>query len=254
MANTKFAFIGGGSLQWGPQLMTDIALTPGLENSHVSLYDLNAELVEMMLHLGQVIGQQTGTGLQVSAETDRKRALEGADFVIFCIAQGGLAAMQADIEIPWRHGIAQPVGDTIGPGGISRALRHIPVVVEVAQEMESLCPDAWLLNLTDPMTTICRAVTKTTRIRAIGLCHEMHGVKRSLATLLNVDYAAIQVRAAGVNHLPWILHMDIDGENGFDLLHRWIDEHGVFARASEGMNSDSIQRLSRPLCRQVLPI
>ena len=239
MADAKFAFIGGGSLQWAPQLMTDIALTPGLENSHIALFDIDAGLADMQLQMGTLIGKETNSGLQVTVEQDCKQALEGADFVIFCIAQGGLDAMQADIEIPWKYGIAQSVGDTVGPGGISRALRHIPVVVDVAKDMETLCPDAWMLNLTNPMTTICRAVTKVTKIRAIGLCHEMHGVKRSLSGLFDVDYDAIRVHAAGVNHLPWILQMDIDGKDGFEMLRAWIDENGVFAKAGEDMNSDA---------------
>ncbi|NOZ27921.1 MAG: hypothetical protein GXP39_07705 [Chloroflexi bacterium] len=236
MSGVKFAFIGGGSLQWAPKLLTDIALTPGLEGSRVDLYDINAELAEMMQQLGRRIAEEAGTGMQVRVAGERKSALEGADFVIFCIAQGGLEAMRHDIEIPWRYGIAQPVGDTVGPGGISRALRHIPVVVEIAREMESLCPDAWLLNLTNPMTTICRAVTKATSIRTIGLCHEMHGVKRHLSGILGMPYEAIRVRAAGVNHLPWILQMSIDGRDGFELLRGWIAENGVFRFASEGLD------------------
>ncbi|HEY65202.1 MAG TPA: hypothetical protein G4O02_11590 [Caldilineae bacterium] len=236
MTGVKFAFIGGGSLQWAPKLLTDIALTPGLEGSQVDLYDINAELSGMMERLGQLISEKAGTGMQVRAVNERKAALEGADFVIFCIAQGGLEAMRHDLEIPWRYGIAQPVGDTVGPGGISRALRHIPVVVEIAREMESLCPDAWLLNLTNPMTTICRAVTKATSIRTIGLCHEMHGVKRHLSAILDVPYEAIKVRAAGVNHLPWILEMTIDGRDGFEMLREWIDRNGVFRFANEGLD------------------
>ncbi len=235
MPNLKFAFIGGGSLQWAPTLLTDIALTPGLEGSQVYLYDVNMELAEMMQRLGQLISEKADTGMQVFIATERKQALEGADFVIFCIAQGGLEAMRHDLEIPWRYGIAQSVGDTIGPGGISRALRHIPVVIELAREMESLCPEAWLLNLTNPMTTICRAVTKTTSIRTIGLCHEMHGVKRHLSQILDVPYEAIQVRAAGLNHLPWIVDMRIDGRDGFEMLREWIAENGVFRFAQEGL-------------------
>ncbi|MCD6291171.1 MAG: hypothetical protein J7M34_11760 [Anaerolineae bacterium] len=240
MADIKFAFIGGGSLQWAPKLLTDIALTPGLEGSQVILYDINHDLMAMMEQLGQRIAQQTGTGMEVTAVSERKAALDGADFVIFCIAQGGLEAMRHDLEIPWRYGIAQSVGDTVGPGGISRALRHIPVVINVAREMEEVCPDAWMLNLTNPMTTICRAVTKETSIRTIGLCHEMHGVKHHLSRLFGVPDEAIKVRAGGVNHLAWILQMTIDGRDGFEMLREWIAENGIFRFANEGLENSAL--------------
>ena len=235
MPGPQFAFIGGGSLQWAPKLLADIALTPGLEGSRVILYDINAELADLMLALGQRIAAQTKAGLQVEVAAERGAALDGADFVIFCIAHGGLAATRHDLEIPWRYGIAQSVGDTVGPGGLARALRHLPVAVDLAREMEARCPGAWLLNLTNPMTTICRAVTKSTSIRAIGLCHEMHGVKQHLSQLLEAPADAIEVRAAGVNHLPWILEMTVDGRDGFELLRAWIARHGIFHFAREGL-------------------
>ena len=161
----KIAFIGGGSMQWTALLTIDLALTDALAGATLVLHDIDAGALELMTRAAERITTQLGRDLPIEATTDRAEALRGADFVILCVAIGGLAAMRNDLAIPWRYGVAQSVGDTVGPGGLARGLRHIPFAVQVAREMEQLCPHAWLLNLTNPMTTICRAVTRATSIR-----------------------------------------------------------------------------------------
>ena len=104
--------------------------------------------------------------------------------------------MRHDLEIPERHGIKQSVGDTVGPGGIMRALRNIPVLVGIARDMEEICPDAWMLNITNPMTTLCRAVTRETTIKTVGLCHEITGAQFTLSLLLDVDFRELRLRAS----------------------------------------------------------
>ena len=126
--------------------------------------------------------------------------------------------MRHDLEIPERHGIKQSVGDTVGPGGIMRALRNIPVLVDIARDMEELCPDAWMLNITNPMTTLCRAVTRETTIKTVGLCHEIAGAQFALSLLLDVDFRDLDFEVVGVNHLPIITTLRVDGEDGFDRL------------------------------------
>jgi len=167
----KIAFVGGGSVQWTPKLVTDMALTETLASANLALHDIDADALELLTRACERIVGQVGGNLQVTATLDRAEALRGADFVILCVAIGGLAAVRNDLEIPERYGIYQPVGDTVGPGGLARGLRHIPFAVQVAREMEQLCPHAWMLNLTNPMTTICRGMIRTTNIRTIGLCH-----------------------------------------------------------------------------------
>jgi alpha-galactosidase/6-phospho-beta-glucosidase family protein len=150
-------------------------------------------------------------------------ALQGADFVILTISTGALEAMRHDIEIPEKYGIYQSVGDTVGPGGLARALRNIPVVVSIAQRMDEICPNAWLLNYTNPMTTLTRAVNQQSYIKTIGLCHELIGVRNRLAHMLSVSPAQIKTNVAGINHLIWILGMSIDGVDAFprlDCTHR----------------------------------
>ena len=229
----KIAFIGGGSMQWTALLTTDLALTDTLAGATLVLHDIDASALGLMTRAAERITVQLGRDLPIEATTDRAEALRGADFVILCVAIGGLAAMRNDLAIPWRYGVAQSVGDTVGPGGLARGLRHIPFAVQVAREIEQLCPNAWLLNLTNPMTTICRAVTHATSVRTIGLCHEVGGVRHNLAKLFDVAPAAIEMSVGGINHLPALLHFTVDGIDGVPLLRAWLAEHGPFAWAGQ---------------------
>jgi len=233
MPAVKIAFIGGGSAHWVPVLTADLVLTTELSGSHIVLYDIDLEALELTCPLARRIAGEAGTGWHISATTDKDAALDGADYVIFCIRVGGVEAMRADLEIPLRYGIHQTVGDTVGPGGLSRALRHIPVAVEIAREMERRCPKAWLINLTNPMTTICRAVTKTTPVPTIGLCHEMAGVISRIAAILEVEEKELSLKAAGINHFVWILEMRARGRDGFALLREYLAEHSPFEFVTE---------------------
>jgi len=226
---TKIALIGGGSVQWTPKLVTDIALTKTLASTHLVLHDIDSEGLELLTRACSRIVQQADGSLHITATTDRAEALKSADFVILCVGIGGLLAMRNDLEIPERYGIYQPVGDTVGPGGLARGLRHIPFAVQVARDMERLCSDAWLLNLTNPMTTICRGITRATGIRIIGLCHEITSVRNHLASLLEVPVETMVLEVAGINHLPVILRLNIDGRDGELMLRDWMAEHGTFA-------------------------
>lgn len=229
----KIAFIGGGSVQWTPKLTVDMALNPTLAGAELALHDVDADALDLLRRAASRIVAETGGSLRVTATTDRATALRAADFVILCVAIGGLAAMQNDLDIPERHGIAQSVGDTVGPGGLARALRNVPFAVQVAREMEQLCPDAWLLNLTNPMTTICRGVTRATGVRTIGLCHEVDGVRRRLSSILGVPAERITLEVAGINHLPVILRFVAAGRDGYALLRDWLAVNGPFAFADQ---------------------
>jgi len=228
MATVKIVVVGGGSAHWIPTIATDLALTPGLEGSHLTLYDIDSKALGLTLPLAQRIVEEAGTSWRVTATTDRSTALNKAHYVLLAIRVGGVEAMKADLEIPLRYGIRQSVGDTVGPGGVSRALRHIPVAVDLAKEMERLCPDAWLINLTNPMATICRAVTKVTNIRTVGLCHEVTDSLERLATCLGTNKDDIQVQIAGINHFPWVVRLRIDGRDGFTLLREYLEQHSPF--------------------------
>ena len=136
------------------------------------------------------------------------------------ITTGGFASMAHDLDIPSRYGVRQSVGDTCGPGGINRSLRNIPVLLDIARDMETQCPDAWLLNLTNPMTCLTRAINKQTSIKAVGLCHEVVIMSWMVAIALGIPAEEVGFTITGVNHLPWITELTVSGDDGFDALRR----------------------------------
>jgi alpha-galactosidase/6-phospho-beta-glucosidase family protein len=234
MSVKKIAFIGGGSVQWTLKLATDIALNETLAGADLVLHDIDVEALDLLTRACQRMVEQVQESLHVTGTRNREEALRDADFVILCVGIGGLPAMRNDLEIPQRYGIYQSVGDTVGPGGLARGLRHIPFAVQVAREMERLCPDAWLLNITNPMTTICRGVARAAGIRVIGLCHEVDNFRRKhLTQLFQVPADAIALDVAGINHLPVILHMSVGGRDGLSLLRAWLAEHSLYEFTAE---------------------
>ena len=219
----RIAIVGGGSHQWAPTLVTDMAGRGALQDAHIVLDDIDAARLPRMAAYVEHVARVRQIPMTVSTTTDQRAALDGADYVVVNISTGGFASMRHDLEIPARHGIHQPVGDTVGPGGVSRALRNIPVLLGIARDIEELCPHAWLLNLTNPMTTLCRAVTRETSVRTVGLCHEITITRFYLSLLLDADFRSIEPVITGVNHLPVITELRIDGERGGDGLAQLAD-------------------------------
>lgn len=226
MTDTRICFIGGGSYNWMPKLLGDLALTPDLAGS-VVLHDLNATALDDIRRYGQRVFERTGSHFNIETTTDLDRALDGAQFVVVTITTGGLDTMALDLDIPERYGVFQSVGDTVGPGGLSRALRNVPVLVGIAQAMERRCPEAWMLNLTNPLTVLTRAVTLTTRIKAMGLCHELFGVRGALMRQFGASVDDFEMNVAGVNHLIWILNMTIRGRDGLQMVREMAAEGGT---------------------------
>jgi len=214
----RIVIIGGASLQWVPKLFLDIVNMPSLAESELVLQDINPDPLPAMADFVRHVNGLKGAGITVSTTTDRREALEGANYVVVCISTGAFESMRHDLEIPERHGIKQAVGDTVGPGGIMRALRNIPVLVAIARDMEEICPTAWMLNITNPMTTLCRAVTRETSVKTVGLCHEVTGAQFTLSQILDVDFRSFDFEVVGVNHLPIITKLFVDGENAMDRL------------------------------------
>ena len=214
----RITIIGGGSTHWTPTLLVDFANTPSLTDVDVVLMDLDPDSLPPALKVAEHIAERRGIGMTARATTELPDALNGADFVISAFSVGGFDSMRHDIEIPARYGIRQTVGDSVGPGGISRALRSVPVIVEVARAMERHCPDALLINVTNPLTALCRAVTRETSIRTVGLCSEVVGLKFVLSLLLDADFTSVDPVVAGVNHLPLVTSLRIGDRDGFALL------------------------------------
>jgi alpha-galactosidase/6-phospho-beta-glucosidase family protein len=220
----RLVIIGGGSYQWVPKLLIDIVNTPSLAATELVLQDIDAVPLEPMADFVRHIAELSQVPLTVTTTTDQRAALAGADYVVVTISTGGFDSMRWDLEIPERHGLKHSVGDTVGPGGIMRALRNIPVLVGIARDMEEICPDAWMLNITNPMTTLCRAITRDTAVKTVGLCHEVTMAQYTLSQLLDADFRSFDFDVVGVNHLPLITRIDVDGEDGLARLRAMLDD------------------------------
>jgi alpha-galactosidase len=231
----KITFVGGGSLVWGTMLLTDLALTRPLHGATIILQDVDRAALDLMAGMARKISEQAGARFRIEASTELDAAVSGASFVLDSVGVGGLEAMRADLEIPARYGVAQPVGCNVGPGGINRALRHIPHILRVCRTMETACPDAWLLILTNPLTQLTRAATRESGIKTIGLCHEMLHSRYRIAQGLGVAPESLWFRTGGINHLPWITEMRIGDQDGFTFLRKWLAEHGALRYAKEGL-------------------
>ena len=221
----KIVFIGGGSYNWGPQIIRDFIVTPELQDATLVLHDINHEAAETNLRIAGHLLARAGSSLKVTIEDDRRAALEGASYVVLAISTGGLEAWRLDMEIPEKYGCRQTIADTVGPGGHSRALRNIPVIVSIARDMEAVCPRAWLLNVTNPMTALTRAVWRESSIRCIGLCHEVFGALAYLEETFGVRREEIAFNLAGINHCAWLLEVSLRGQDGLELLRRHWREH-----------------------------
>ena len=226
---TQVTIVGGGSYQWGPELMADLFGTPALAGMHLVLEDIDPTPLPKMEALAHKLNEAMGAKATVATTTDLHAALDGADFVIVCISTGGFRSMAVDLDVPATHGITQTVGDTVGPGGINRALRNVPVLVGIGKAMEERCPDAWLFNITNPMTALTRSVCRETSIKTVGLCHEVGNFCMDMAIALGRPFESVTASVTGVNHFPVLTSLEVDGADGFDALRSLIDEVGGLA-------------------------
>src|SRR5947209_754003 len=184
---SHITLIGAGSVEFTRILLADLVQFPELAGSTITLHDINAERLETAERIARHTVEATGAKLVLRSELDRRPALEGADFVINEIQVGGIEATLRDFEIPKKYGLRQTIGDTIGVGGVFRGLRTIPVLIEIAEDMVEICPDAFLLNYTNPMAMLPWAVWEATSLRhVIGLCHSVQNTHEQLAEMVGV--------------------------------------------------------------------
>ncbi len=222
----QITIVGGGSYQWTPELLADLLGTASLHGAHIVLEDVDPAPLVKMEALATMLDGALGSGCTFATTTDQRRALDGADFVIVTISTGGFDSMAVDLDVPARYGIRQSVGDTVGPGGVNRSLRNVPVLVGVARDMAEVCPDAWMLNITNPMTCLTRAVCRETPVRAVGLCHEVGNWTMDLAIARGLPAESVRATVSGVNHLPFVTELRVDGEDGLAILRSMVDEAG----------------------------
>ena len=226
---TKITIIGAGSVVFTRNLCSDILLVPELQDSTITLMDLDPERLEMAKALVQAIADQRGLKTKVEATLDQRESVTGADFVITTFQHGGLDAYKLDIEIPQKYGVEQCVGDTLGPGGVFRSLRTIPVLIELGDNMDDVAPDALLLNYVNPMAANCWAFYEATGRPHVGLCHSVQGTSEMLAEWAGVPYEDVTYFCAGINHQAWFLDFFSGDEDLYPKLWEAIQKPEIYA-------------------------
>jgi len=219
----KIAFIGAGSFGFTRALVRDILTFPALAESDIALMDIDDERLGYIKQAVDKIVQAGKHGARVTTTTDRAEALDGADGVLCTILEGGVSVFCHDIEIPKKYGVDINVGDTRGPAGIFRALRTIPVMLDICRDIERHCPDATLLNYTNPMAMLCRAMQGETNVKLTGLCHSVQGTTGMLADWIGAPMAEITYLCAGINHLAWFLEFRWNGKDAYPLIREAIE-------------------------------
>jgi alpha-galactosidase len=224
----KITFIGAGSTTFARNLLGDILSYPELAESTISLHDIDAERLQTTRLVAERIAAGLGARPTIEATLDRRAALDGADYAIamFQIA-GYKPGTVIDFEIPKKYGLRQTIADTLGIGGIMRALRTIPVFLAVCRDMEALCPDATLLNYVNPMAMNTWAINRASRIKTVGLCHSVQGTAEQLAADIGAPIAEINYLAAGINHLAFYLKFERNGEDLYPRLRQVVAEGRV---------------------------
>lgn len=227
MNRRKIVLIGAGSASFSQGLVADLIMTG--KPWQLGLVDIDPVALETADGLSRRMIAARNADIVVEASTDRRDILPGADAVVTTISVGGRRAWEADVFIPRKYGIFQPVGDTVMAGGISRAMRMIPALVAIAQDVVKLCPQTTFINYSNPMTANCWAVRKATGVNVIGLCHGVHDVTRELAQLIGAPPAEVTSLFMGVNHFTWIYDLRWKGEDAWPL---------VRARMAQGVERD----------------
>ncbi len=224
----KIVLIGAGSTVFAKNLLGDILSFPELAGSAISLFDIDAERLATSAIVARKVAQAVGAQPVVQATTDRRAALEGADYAICMIQVAGYQpGTVIDFEIPKRYGLRQTIGDTLGIGGVMRALRTVPVLLDICRDMEELCPQVTFLNYVNPMAMNCWAISRASTIRTIGLCHSVQDTALTLSRDIGVPLAEINYLCAGINHVAFYLRFERDGQDLYPLIRRVVEEGRV---------------------------
>ncbi|MEM7302317.1 MAG: alpha-glucosidase, partial [Pseudomonadota bacterium] len=215
---TKIVLVGAGSVQFGCGTLGDIFTSSVLDGAEIALHDIDAEAVGKVLDVARAYVSDHGLSQTVTAGTDLKAALQGADFVIISIEVGDRFALwEQDWRVPQQYGINQVYGENGGPGGLFHALRIIPPILDICQAVMDVAPDATVFNYSNPMSRICTtAMRKFPELKLIGMCHEIASLERHLAPLLGVDRSDLHYRAAGLNHFSVLLEATVNGRDVYD--------------------------------------
>ncbi len=230
MSPPKIAMIGAGSVVFTLNLLGDILSFPELAECEIALMDIDPERLRIAEIMARKVADALGAHPKITAYADRKAALDGADYAINTIQVGGVPSTLIDFEIPKRYGLQQTIGDTLGIGGIFRALRTIPVMLEMCRDMEEICPDVLFINYVNPMAMNTWAVSQATNIKTVGLCHSVQGTAQQLAYYMGLPYKELTYRCAGINHMAFYLELQHNGQDVYPLLREVAQKHDIWKK------------------------
>ena len=227
----KIAFIGAGSVVFTKNLLTDTLSFPELKGTTIGLHDIDPERLETAGMMASWASRQLGADAAVEEHADRRAALDGADFVINAVQIGMHEATLLDFGIPRRYGLKQTIADSMGVGGIFRGLRTIPFLLDLAGDMEELCPNALLLNYTNPMGILMEALyTAHPALKSIGLCHSVPYTAREIASYIGAEHEDLLYECAGINHIAWMTRLEVDGRDAYPRLFAAMEDPDVYKK------------------------
>ena len=220
---TTITFLGAGSVVFTRDLLADLLAFGDLPDLKIRLHDIDVDRLATAEGIARATASGRDSAPEITSHLDRREALEGADFVINSIQVGGYAATEVDFEVPARFGLRQTIGDTVGVGGIFRALRTFPVLEAIAADILEICPDAWFLNYTNPMAmNVAYLHAVAPRLKVVGLCHSVYFTVRGLCEIVGVPFDEVTYLSAGVNHQAWILNWEHEGVDLYPRLNECI--------------------------------
>jgi alpha-galactosidase len=221
---TRIVLVGAGSVEFTRNLLGDFLSYPELSDAEIVLHDIDPDRLKTAQRMAEWTAGALGCSPKIEAHLERRQALTGADVVVDTIQVGGARATQIDFDVPARYGLQYTINDTINVGGVFRGLRTIPVVLDIVRDIEEVCPDAWFLNYTNPMSMLIWAVSERSQVKTVGLCHSVYWTVHSIGGYLGIPPEEIDHLSAGVNHLAFLLRLERDGQDLYPALDKAVDD------------------------------
>ncbi len=241
MKKYRIVFVGASYL-FCHRVFKDLVKIEELRESTVVLFDINPEPIKYISAVCKIMNELSGTNIKVEGTTDRKKALSGADYVMLCINVGGELADMEIGKICVKHRISNTVGDTMGPSALVRSFRNIEALMVIVKDMKKLCPDAWLINFTNPMSQLTSVVQRYSKIKCVGLCHAIGGVEEMVCKVYGAKKKEIDVFAAGTNHFTWVKEVWVKGENKTESWYKDFINYTTKPKAGKKNSKDWLEQ------------
>ena len=224
---TRIVLVGAGSVEFTRNLLGDFLSYPELHDAEIVLHDIDPDRLATARRMAEWTADALKAKPRIETHIDRRKAFQGADVVVDTIQVGGARATQLDFDIPARFRLRYTINDTINVGGVFRGLRTIPVVLGIVRDIEEVCPDAWFLNYTNPMSMLIWAISERSQVKTVGLCHSVYWTVHSIGEYIDVPFGEIDHLSAGVNHLAFLLRIEHDGQDLYPVLDKAVRDGRV---------------------------